>query len=239
MLQALEIPYPSKDDQLPVDLCLATNMISVGVDVARLGLMTVIGQPKTTSEYIQATSRVGRSSRGPGLVVVIYNTGKPRDRSLYERFHSYHQAIYSQVEPTSITPFSIPVNERALHALLVTYIRYFGSEDNSKHPRPFPETRLFEKFKSLLHDRVKNIDPDELERTIKLLNARIKEWNEYLPGIYGNFEPPKEFPLMYPAGSDIKSSWAKKSWSTQGSMRSVDVNCVVKPIERYLSKENE
>ncbi len=104
-----------------VDVLLASNMISVGVDIDRLGLMVVAGQPKTTSEYIQATSRVGRQH--PGLVVTCFNLARPRDRSHYERFATYHESFYRFVEAMSLTPFSGPALERGLAATLVAMTR--------------------------------------------------------------------------------------------------------------------
>jgi len=233
-LQALETSYPIVNSSYPVDICLATNMISVGVDVQRLGLMTVIGQPKTTSEYIQATSRVGRSKDGPGLVVIIFNTGKPRDRSHYEHFYSYHSAIYSHVEPTSVTPFSAPVRERALHAVLVGLVRYFGTDENRTSPQPLPAKELFDNIKNIIQDRVVNIDAEELQFTLRLLEERIGEWSRHLPPKYGEFYPQtSELPLMYPAGTSAHEDWDLKSWPTPTSMRNVDVNCDARVIGRY------
>lgn len=106
----------------PRDSVLASNMISVGVDVPRLGLMVVNGQPKSTAEYIQASSRVGRGI--PGLVVTLYNAGRPRDLSHYEHFRAYHGALYRSVEATSVTPWAPRARDKALHAVLAAMVRH-------------------------------------------------------------------------------------------------------------------
>lgn len=124
-LNALAVPLGADDDpyaELPEDSVLASNMISVGVDVSRLGLMVVNGQPKSTAEYIQASSRVGRGLHG--LVVTLYNFGRPRDVSHFEHFPGYHAALYRSVEATSVTPWAPRARDKALHAVLAAAVRH-------------------------------------------------------------------------------------------------------------------
>ena len=111
------------DPKKPVDVAIATNMISVGLDITRLGLMVCMGQPKSSAEYIQATSRVGRDESRPGLVVTVLNIHRPRDRSHYERFAAFHESFYRSVEATSVTPFSPRALDRGLAAALVALAR--------------------------------------------------------------------------------------------------------------------
>src|SRR5690606_11758734 len=127
----------SARDKEHVPVLLASNMISVGVDIDRLGLMVVAGQPKTTAEYIQASSRVGRQARFPGLVVTCMNIHKSRDRSHYERFVAYHQSFYRFVEATSVTPFSGPALDRGLAGTLVAMTRF-------AHPDLMPAAGVLE-----------------------------------------------------------------------------------------------
>jgi hypothetical protein len=117
-----------KGKTLPLDVALATNMISVGLDITRLGLMIVQNQPKSAAEYIQATSRVGRDSDRPGIVLVILNMHRARDRAHYEDFQTYHKAFYRAVEATSVTPGSMRAKDRALGAIFAGLVRHLSPD---------------------------------------------------------------------------------------------------------------
>lgn len=249
-LANLGIRYPGEVDsegkikEHPIDICLATNMISVGLDVSRLGLMTVAGQPKTTSEYIQATSRVGRDAENaPGLVFVLYRPGRPRDKSHYEQFRSYHSRVYCNVEPTSVTPFSAPVRERALHAIMVGMMRLESDDRFNEDPPRFPDDGLIDKVRSVIENRVDDIDSEELDATLDRMEYILQCWEDWNPR---KWEPAKNpdwsyadpVPLMYSSGSHPNEAWGSRGIETPTSMRSVDASCEAEILtNRYVPKE--
>lgn len=237
VLEHLAISYPAtQEGRRPLDTLLATNMISVGVDIGRLGLMLVVGQPKTTSEYIQASSRVGRTVRAPGLVVTLYNTGKPRDRSHYEHHRSYHDSFYRHVEPTSVTPYSLPVLERVLPAQLIIAGRHLVHLQSPEDLDLDDATLL--QFRHELARRVAAIDEDHAQALARRFQALLTEWNDTRPREWGRLiDIPEDQPLMYPAGSEPRVEWHGFAWSVPTSMRNVDTECQARVLPRYSSEE--
>ena len=162
-----------------VDVAMATNMISVGLDISRLGLMVVQGQPKTASEYIQATSRVGRDVARPGLVLAVLNVHKPRDRMHYERFRQFHAGFYRAVEATSVTPWAARALDRALAAVVVALARHIDPNmtSNNAVARLKDEVGLRDKVKDAIMSRAPADaiagGPAEL---VKAIDALLDGW---------------------------------------------------------------
>lgn len=191
VLDALDVPFkPGRDKQTdhrkPIDVLLATNMISVGVDVRRLGVMVVTGQPKTTAEYIQATSRVGRTF--PGLVFTVSNWARPRDLSHYEQFEHYHSTFYKHVEALSVTPFSPRALDRGLSALLVSLIRLKGIELNKNEKagvidrnHPFVQEAI-----ATIVARATNVDGNKTGDLVRQeLEAKLDYWLNQADSLVG------------------------------------------------------
>ena len=165
-----------KREKRTIDALLATNMISVGVDVSRLGLMVVAGQPKHTAEYIQATSRVGRQY--PGLVLTVYNWARPRDVSHYERFEHYHETFYQQVEALSVTPFASRALDRGLSAVLVSHVRLASDKYNANGNAGdilTADDNLAQATHTIVQ-RAQAIDSGALPLVQQMLRHRIAEW---------------------------------------------------------------
>ncbi|MBX9856483.1 MAG: hypothetical protein K2Y26_13250 [Gemmatimonadaceae bacterium] len=219
-----------------VDVLLATNMISVGVDVPRLGLMIVNGQPKTTAEYIQATSRVGRTAASPGLVVAILNNGKARDRSNFETFQARHGALYRGIEATSVTPFAPRARDRTLHAALVLLARH-AIASLSDHPVDAPTHRVeLDELAARISARIGAVDPEEYLAADKELAEIVRLWVLRAPELetYWNDRQPKSSLLM--AAEQAKPSMlgrrsSVQAWPTPNSLRSVEPSMPIRLVE--------
>jgi len=167
----------SRENPECLDAVLATNMISVGLDVARLATMIVNGQPLTTAEYIQASSRVGRSEI-PGVVFVNYYRDQARSISHYENFRPYHESFYRFVEPTSVTPYTYQTRVRALHAALVIAVRHSCGHllANRKAGSFDPKDELVAKTIETLKNRCRQADEDRAEQTVRHIDQLVNQW---------------------------------------------------------------
>jgi hypothetical protein len=167
----------SREHQECLDAVLATNMISVGLDVARLATMIVNGQPLTTAEYIQASSRVGRSEI-PGVVFVNYYRDQARSMSHYENFRPYHESFYRFVEPTSVTPYTYQTRVRALHAALVIAVRHSCGHllANGKAGSFDPADDLVAKTVETFKNRCRRADEDRAAQTSRHIDQLVNQW---------------------------------------------------------------
>ena len=234
--------YPCTDSAV-YDVILATNMLSVGVDIPRLGLMVVNGQPKQVAEYIQATSRVGREH--PGLVVSVYNSGRARDRSYYETFSTWHSSLYRDVEATSVTPFAARAVDKALHAVLTVLVRHLISGmATTPNLTPIRRGQIESTVWPLILDRVSRIDPSErdavrlhLRNLLDHWELRCSQWAARAgsnPGYWKENTP--EDSLLMSAESYVSRVAAGMPggdvWPTPNSMRDVEPGTPFKLISR-------
>ena len=221
MLHQLTIRAGSDD---ALDVVLATNMFSVGVDISRLGLMLVNGQPKSTAEYIQATSRVGRGDV-PGLVVAVLNNAKTRDRSHYESFPTWHKTLYRDVEPTSVTPFASRARDRALHAVLVGLVRHLVP---NMRERPVLDDETIYAAKELIEDivqRASAIDPEEINVRTEL-ERYLSIWELRAPRSYWARQVRSSLLQDAERAATMRAMGRLpgEAWPTLNNMRSVEVS---------------
>jgi len=224
-----------RDNPECLDTVLATNMVSVGLDVARLALMIVNGQPLTTAEYIQASSRVGRSEV-PGLVFANYYRDQARSLSHYESFRPYHEAFYRFVEPTSVTPYTYQARTRALHAALVIAIRHAGHylRANNQAGQFSSGHDYVKKIVEALKHRCKQADPQRAVETASHLDRLVEQWHAeaahcQASKIQLNYQAPDTDMvanrLLHNHDDQIKGLWP-----TLQSMRNVENTGLLKPL---------
>lgn len=218
-----------------IDVVLATNMVSVGLDVSRLALMIINGQPLTTAEYIQASSRVGRSEV-PGVVFANFYRDQARSLSHYENFRPYHESFYRFVESTSITPFTHQARKRALHAALVIAMRYavhWLRDNKSAGAFDSSNMEVAKVIESFTH-RCIRADPARAEDIRAHIQILVEEWQSTVQNC-----ALQKRQLSYQARGDERSverllysydDQVKGLWPTLQSMRNVENTGLLKAL---------
>lgn len=227
------------DSAEAIDVVLSSNMLSVGIDIPRLALMLMVGQPKTTAEYIQATSRVGRGDNN-GIVVTLFRSNRARDRSHFETFRSYHDALYRSVEPTSVTPWSLSSRERSLAGALVALVRQsfqIFADDSSAVVLDLSDERMRAAIDELV-DRflgyVARSDKAEEEDTREEVERLLRDWDAR-----AQLARKDNSPLRYERRVQTDTALVKRfgqsgeGWLVADSMRSVEENVAVEVKEPH------
>ena len=231
------------DQRQNVAVVLATNMISVGVDIPRLGLMVVNGQPKMMSEYIQATSRVGRNAVA-GLVVTLYNVGRPRDRSHYESFRSWHQTLYRAVEATSVTPFAPRARDRALHAAMVALARHLVAGMLDEAQITDARRAALDELAEEVAVRAGNIDAEEASAVRRELHEFLDDWQGRGPikRYWDDYHPADSLLVSAEVVAEAKAvdgRWTRPARATPNSMRDVEAQVQFRLAAALRSSEGE
>lgn len=233
-----------KDDNEAIDVALATNMISVGLDVSRLALMIINGQPLTTAEYIQASSRVGRGET-PGIVFVNYYKTQARSLSHYENFRSYHDSFYRFVEPSSLTPFTYQARSRALHAVLVIAIRHsgIGLLQNDTAGDLNKKNDLIKKVIKEMKIRFRlaiGSNTEMIKKTNEHIDTLVTEWDSEVQYCKKN-----KIKLVYHSNdrnfNNIICNFETQNglWQTLQSMRNVESSALLKLLKGVKRHEEE
>jgi len=238
MMDRLSAPYVAADNGDTLDACLASNIIEVGVDIERLSLMGVVGQPKTTATYIQVTGRVGRRWwERAGLILMIYNLSKSRDRSHFEQFHSYHRRLYERVEPTTATPYALSAIQRGLPGVLIAWARQHVSapvQNAAAYADSLDAGHL------LLRDRCNTVQiPEDRARSLAELARSCDElrckwvqnpqfWEEFPPKVDG------EYLMLWP-GQFATPLQKQRGVVVPSSLRQVDRSAELNITQGYAA----
>lgn len=225
-LDKLKIELTSNNAKNVLDVCLASNIIEVGVDIDRLSLMAVVGQPKTTAQYIQVTGRVGRRwFERPGVIFTLYSNRSSRDKSHFEHFNEYHQRLYAQVETTSVTPFSDASLDRGLAAIVIAFLRQRFSKTMAIEPNVegYKEILIDVKFKQFIRNikaRLKLIDPEQND----YFDAKYREFHDLImAGNYNTWKADDGMQgMMYISGNPAAPELYPDAIPMINSLRSVD-----------------
>jgi hypothetical protein len=225
------------DSPEAIDVVLSSNMLSVGIDIPRLALMLMVGQPKTTAEYIQATSRVGRG-RNNGMVTTLFRSNRARDRSHFESFRSYHETLYRNVEPTSVTPWSLSSRTRSLAGALVALLRHslpaLAANDAASRLDLDDDgiSGAIEKLLARFLILVNSSDRVEAEETEEEVWRLLREWDRR-----ANIAREAGATLVYDSRKQDDEALLKRfgqsreGWLVADSMRSVEPNVAVQVRE--------